>query len=61
MKKTAIACLIAVCLLCTLLSSCGDDKKPETPKEQQTVFAVVTDDKDFSSLRTPGSQEEAYE
>ena len=31
------------------------------PAEQGEPFAEVTDDKDFSSLRTPGSQEDAEE
>ena len=52
-------------LLCVLLTGCGgNDATPaatEAPKEQGEPFAEVTDDKDFSSLRTPGSQEAAYE
>ena len=35
---------------------------PETaPAEDGEPYAVVENDKDFSALRTPGSQEEAYE
>lgn len=33
---------------------------PAAPADDGEPFAEVTDDKDFSSLRTPGSQESAY-
>ena len=33
----------------------------DAPADQGEPFAEVTDDKDFSALRTPGSQEAAYE
>ena len=36
------------------------EAQPETPADQGEPFADVTDDKDFSALRTPGSQEAAY-
>ncbi|MBQ3762684.1 MAG: hypothetical protein II875_11840 [Clostridia bacterium] len=62
MNKKALVCLLLACVLCIALSSCGkkDEDKPKE-NEQGASFAVVTDDKDFSSLRTPGSQEAAYE
>ena len=65
MKKKIIAMTAALCALCLLLTGCGNNSAgpaaTAAPKEQGEPFAEVTDDKDFSALRTPGSQEEAYE
>ena len=88
MKKRAIIAAALLCVLCLVLSGCGQDKKNTVPAEsaapaeaadpaepaesaepaeqaapadQGESFAEVTDDKDFSALRTPGSQEAAYE
>ena len=65
MKHQAIAVFAALCILCLVLTGCtGRDAKPaatDIPKETGEPFAEVTDDKDFSSLKTAGSQEAAYE
>ena len=65
MKKKIIAMTAALCVLCLLLTGCGNNSAgpaaTASPTEQGEPFAEVTDDKDFSALRTPGSQEEAYE
>ena len=42
-------------------ASVTDTPEAAAPAEQGEAFAEVTEDKDFSSLRTPGSQESAYE
>ena len=64
MKQKLISMLAILCVLCLCLTGCGSkDAQPaatDAPKEQGEPFAEVTDDKDFSSLRTPGSQEAAY-
>lgn len=65
MKKKIIGILAVLCVLCLLLAGCGkkDDAPapvPEAPKAQGEPFAEGTDDKDFSALLTPGSQEAAY-
>ena len=65
MKRKMMGVIAVLCVLCVLLTGCGgNDAAPaatEAPKEQGEPFAEVTNDKDFSSLRTPGSQEAAYE
>ena len=64
MKKKLIGVFAILCVLCLCLTGCGNDAKPAAtaaPKDQGEPFSEVTDDKDFSSLRTPGSQESAYE
>ena len=65
MKTRIIGLIALLCTVCLLLAGCGGgDKKPaetQAPKDQGEPFADVTDDKDFSSLRTPGSQESAYD
>ncbi len=65
MKRKIFSLIAAACVLCLLLAGCGNDSaKPavtEAPTQQPDAFAEVTDDKDFSALRTPGSQESAYE
>lgn len=59
-KRRLCSLLLVLGLLLVLLAGCGGDKKTESPIDQGEPFAKVTDDKDFSSLRTPGSQEAAY-
>ena len=66
MKKKWIGTLAVLCVLCLCLTGCGskEAQQPavtEAPKAEADSFAEVTDDKDFSALRTPGSQESAYE
>ena len=58
MKRTVTRLFAVICLLCVCLSGCQGKKTPDDGGEP---FAEVTDDKDFSALRTPGSQEAAYE
>ena len=64
MKNKMIGVIAVLCVLCVMLTGCGgNDAAPsatEAPKAQGESFAEVTDDKDFSALRTPGSQEAAY-
>ena len=66
MKMKLCAVLALLCVLCLCLTGCGskEAQQPaatEAPKAEADSFAEVTDDKDFSALRTPGSQESAYE
>ena len=65
MKTKICAVLAVLCILCLVLAGCSSkDAQPaatDVPVEQGETFAEVTDDKDFSALRTPGSQESAYE
>lgn len=63
MKVKVYASLIAVCLsLAALLSGCGEGTEQTAPPEESgEEFAYPENDKDFSALRTPGSQESAYE
>ena len=65
MKMRISSLLVILCVLCLLLTGCGSkDAQPaatEAPKEQSESFAEEVEDKDFSALRTPGSQESAYE
>ena len=66
MKMKLCAVLAVLCVLCLCLTGCGskEAQQPaatEAPKAEADSFAEVTDDKDFSALRTPGSQESAYE
>ena len=73
MNKKIIALLLVLILGCSLLAACQNSKETketQSTQSSETVavqddggepFAAVTDDKDFSALRTPGSQEEAYE
>ena len=62
MKMKTCKVLLLLCVLCLCLTGCSQTNQPATPAgEQGEPFAEVTDDKDFSSLRTPGSQESAYE
>lgn len=58
MKK--LVPVLALLLLCLVLTSC-QSSQPAAPQTDDEPFAHPTDDKDFSKLRTPGSQEEAYE
>ena len=63
MKTRTCAVLALLCVLCLCLTACqgGQSGTPAAPADQGEPFAEVTDDKDFSALRTPGSQEDAYE
>lgn len=63
MKVKVYASLIAVCLsLAALLSGCGEGTEQTAPPEESgEEFIYPENDKDFSALRTPGSQESAYE
>ena len=65
MNKKICAALALVCTLCLLLTGCGNDAAQPAataaPQQQGEPFAENTNDKDFSALRTPGSQESAYE
>lgn len=57
MKK--LVPVLALLLLCLVLTSCQSNQTA-APQAHDEPFAHPTDDKDFSELRTPGSQEEAY-
>ena len=65
MKTKLITVLVLLCALCLALTGCGSkDAEPastEAPKADVDSFAEGVADKDFSGLRTPGSQEAAYE
>ena len=63
MKTSVRASLLAVCLsLAALLSGCGQETgQTAPPGKSGEAFSYPDDDKDFSALRTPGSQESAYE
>lgn len=63
MKDKIYVSLIAVCLsLAALLSGCGEGTEQTAPPEESgEEFSYPENDKDFSTLRTPGSQESAYE
>lgn len=65
MKQKTICALAILCVLCLCLAGCGNNSaQPATtdaPKDQGEPFAEGISDKDFSALRTPGSQEGAYE
>ena len=67
MNKKKVALLLALLLTCMLLAGCQNNQNTQgiapaaAPTDHEEAFAVVDDDKDFSALRTPGSQEAAYE
>ena len=67
MNKKRLSLLLALFFACVLLSGCQNNEAAKNPTpaaapaENGEPFATVEDDKDFSLLRTPGSQEEAYE
>ena len=66
MKKKRIAAIALLVLVCVLLAGCGNDAAKPAATEasvqpQGEPFAEGITDKDFSALRTPGSQEDAYE
>jgi len=65
MKMKLCTVLALLCVLCLVLTGCSSrDAAPaatDVPKEQGEPFAEGVGDKDFSALRTPGSQEAAYE
>ncbi len=57
MTKRFWAVFLVLCLTVSLLAGCSSSKGPTAGID----FAKVDYDKDFASLRTPGSQEEAYD
>ena len=64
MKKKRIAAIALLVLVCVLLAGCGNDAAKPAATEasvqpQGEPFAEGITDKDFSALRTPGSQEDA--
>ena len=72
MKIKILGIIAVLCVLCLLLAGCQQNTSApaatETPEatekaadNQGEPFAEGTNDKDFSALRTPGSQESAYE
>ena len=74
MNKKWTALLFALVLACAVLAGCqgnqtaqpaapaaAPEAAPAAPADNGEPFAVVDNDKDFSALRTPGSQEAAYE
>ena len=63
MKRTIMSLFALLLALCLCLAGCQSSQSPsdQTSANQGEPFAEVTDDKDFSALRTPGSQESAYE
>lgn len=62
MKLERYTPLLALCLAVSIfLSGCGGEAGPAAPSEEGEAFSYPENDKDFSALRTPGSQESAYE
>lgn len=65
MKLKTTALLLALCLLLGGLYGCakpaGTPQPQSTAEEPAGAIPYPEDEKDFSSLRTPGSQESAYE
>ena len=59
MSKKMIALLLALCMAASLMAGCGASGDSASASGGQ--FASVDYDKDFSTYRTPGSQEEAYD
>ena len=55
MNKKILSLLLALCLTASLLAGCGAGNA----KDNEFVYPDY--DKDFSTYRTPGSQEEAYD
>ena len=58
MKKRIWSIILAICLTASLLAGCGASS---SGSKSGSEFAHPDYDKDFASLRTPGSQEEAYD
>ena len=61
MIKKYIAIFMALCMLLAVLPACKSDGKNSGGQEESIAFAHPDNDKDFSDLRTPGSQEAAYD
>lgn len=58
MNKKRLSILLAILMLISLISGCGG--KAEEKAEETKPAQFMEGDKDFSNLRTPGSQEAAY-
>ena len=62
MKQKITAILLMLCLALSLaLAGCGSEGGTETTAAATGGAQFLDSDKDFSSLRTPGSQEAAYD
>ena len=74
MKRKIYGAAAILCVICLCLTACQSQNTPpasptaapteaatEVPAAAGEPFAEGVDDKDFSSLKTPGSQESAYE
>ena len=71
MYRKLIGIMILLCLTCFLLAGCQGNQNPapseapastvQEPDDQGEPFAENVTDKDFSALKTPGSQESSYE
>ena len=63
MNRKFLGVIAVLCVLCLALTGCGkkEEAPPAAPADQGEPFAQGVEDKDFSGLRTPGSQEAAYE
>ncbi len=59
MSKKIISLLLALCMTVALLAGCGGSEG--SAGSSDSSFAQPDYDKDFSTLRTPGSQEDAYD
>ncbi len=57
--KKLVPILAVLLTLCLVLTGCQSNQ-PAVSKNNGEPFSYPTDDKDFSALRTPGSQEAAY-
>ena len=60
MKKRTLSLLLALLMAASLLAGCGASGSSGSPTAG-IEFAHPDYDRDFSALRTPGSQEEAYD
>ncbi len=62
MKRNRTAIILMLCLLLVFSSACGQKPAGNSGSSNSgTEFVYPDNDKDFSALRTPGSQESAYE
>ena len=56
-----LLCLLLISLLCSCGQSDTQQKAPRDGEDDGEEIMYPDNDKDFSTLRTPGSQESAYE